>query len=97
VGGLLTAPFGPGVYEIRRRDTKRPVCFGIGGHCPARMSSLLPAPHGSGSRDNSRKRRYILRNLKQIEYRTCACRTRAEAAMIERRIRHDGRDWLYTT
>jgi hypothetical protein len=96
-GGFLTAPFGPGVYEVRRRDTGRPICFGIGGHCAARMNSLLPCPHGCGGRNNSRKRRYILRHLKDIEYRTLACRTRAEAARVEWGIRYDARDWLYTT
>ena len=48
------------------------------------MTSLLPAPLGCGTRNNSAKRVYLLRQLRNIEYRTHPCLTRAEAAEIER-------------
>jgi hypothetical protein len=51
------------------------------------MTSLLPKPLGTGTRNNERKRAYLLRHLDDIEYRTCACSTREEAAGIEREIK----------
>jgi len=93
--GILHAPLGPGVYDLRRISTKKPVLFGIGAHCAHRMTSLLPKPLGTGTRNNERKRKYLLRHLKDIEYRTCACKTREEAADIERKIKRD-QGHLYT-
>jgi len=51
------------------------------------MSSLLPKPIGTGTRNNESKRNYILENIEDIEYRTCDCQTREEAASIERDIK----------
>jgi hypothetical protein len=46
-GGTLTAPFGPGCHELRRRDGQL-VLFGMAGHVADRMTSL--SPFGSGTR-----------------------------------------------
>lgn len=46
--------------------------------------SLLPAPLGCGGRNNSDKRTYLRRQLRNIEYRTCPCTTRKQAVSIER-------------
>ena len=94
-GGILHAPLGPGVYDLRRVSTGKPVLFGIGSRCAHRMTSLLPAPLGTGTRNNSRKRNYLLRHLSDIEYRTCACKSREEAADIERDIKRT-KGHLYT-
>jgi len=51
-----------------------------------RMSSLLPTPFGCGSRRNDRKRSYVLEYLRDIEYRTLACASAAEATEIERQM-----------
>jgi hypothetical protein len=51
------------------------------------MCSLLPKPLGTGTRNNESKRNYLLKHLSDIEYRTCACETREEAAEIEREIK----------
>ncbi|MFG0299099.1 MAG: hypothetical protein ACF8K1_05805, partial [Phycisphaerales bacterium JB047] len=59
------------------------------------MTSLLPQPLGTGTRNNNRKREYLLRHLRDIEYRTCPCKTRNEAADIEREIKC-ARGHLYT-
>ena len=48
------------------------------------MSSLLPEPLGCGGRNNTGKRAYLRRQLRNIEYRTLPCQSRAEAAAIER-------------
>jgi Nuclease subunit of the excinuclease complex len=82
---LLTAPIGPGCYELRRRAQF--ILFGMGNNVAARMSSLLPHPHGSGTRRNAEKREYVLRHIAEIEYRTLACSSSAEAADIERELK----------
>ena len=81
-GGLLTAPFGPGCYELRHQDG-RLVLFGMGGHVAMRMTSLLPQPQGAGTRNNADKRAYVLENLTTIEYRTIACSNRQDALLVE--------------
>jgi hypothetical protein len=62
---LLTAPFGPGCYELR--DGAQLVLFGTSSHLAQRMTSLLPAPFGSGTRNNQNKRAYVLEHLDSIE------------------------------
>jgi hypothetical protein len=85
----LYAPFGPGVYELRRVDTKQLVLRGKGQNCAYRMTSLLPAPFGQGTRKNISKREYVLANLKQIEYRTCSCETKGDAKRLEAKLNRD--------
>jgi excinuclease UvrABC nuclease subunit len=85
-GGILTAPFGPGCYELRHRDG-RLVLFGTAGHVASRMTSLLPAPFGAGHRDNARKRTFVLDHLEDIEYRTSASETSGQAKVCERELK----------
>ncbi len=87
-GGLLTAPIGPGCYELRLGDQL--VCFGIGKNVAHRLTSLLPSPLGAGTRKHCGKRAYVLAHLGRIEYRTIACATRDEAAGIEREMKARG-------
>ena len=82
-GGFIHAPYGPGVYEVRRGDTKQLVLRGKGKHCAKRITSLLPTPLGSGTRNNDDKRQYMLEHIRNLEYRTCACKTDALAAQLE--------------
>ena len=84
---FLHAPFGPGVYELRRSDTKQPILVGMGRNCAYRMSSLLPNPLGAGTRNNSRKREYVVSNLDAIQYRCCACETESQARDLEREMK----------
>lgn len=79
--GFLTAPFGPGVYELR--DLEGLVYCGSGGNVALRMSSLLPPPLGAGTRNNAPLRDYILQNISRIQYRTLPCATREEATTRE--------------
>jgi hypothetical protein len=95
--GILTAPFGAGCYELRRSDTRGKVLFGSSGHVAHRMTSLLPAPLGSGTRHNSKKREYILHHVHSIEYRTTACITRAEALNLERALKVNRSAYLFKT
>lgn len=84
--GILHAPLGPGVYDLRRISTQSPILCGIGSRCAHRMTSLLPKPLGCGTRNNSNKREYLLKHLKDIEYRTLPCTTRDQAAQAEREL-----------
>lgn len=96
--GVLHAPFGPGVYDLRRISTKEPILFGIGKRCANRMCSLVPKPWGCGVRNNSAKREYVEENIDDIEYRTMACDSREQAAAVEREIKRDrGHEYRFGT
>jgi len=86
-GGMLTAPIGACCYELRNRSNAKLVLFGSASHGAERMSSLLPAPLGSGRRRNMRKRDYVAAHLSDIEYRTRPCTTRDEARAIEAKLK----------
>lgn len=79
----IEGPKHTGVYQIRNKTTNQLIQFGIGKECSKRMKSLFPAPHGTGKRNNADKRKYILDNWKNLEYRTLATATREEAKKIE--------------
>ncbi len=85
--GVLVAPFGPGVYELRRGSSRELVLVGCGKNCALRMTSLLPSPLGQGTRHNVEKRAYVLRHLPDIEYRTFACASKDAALKEEHRLR----------
>lgn len=90
-GGILSAPIGPGAYEVRKRGTDEYVLIGTGKNVAYRMTSLIPAPLGQGTRNNSAKREYLRENLQDLEYRTIACDSPGEARMIEReRMKEQG-------
>ena len=86
-GGYLCAHFGPGVYELRNRETGQLVLFGRGKNLAYRMSSLLPAPWGAGNRNNVDKRKYVREHLTRIEYRTKACTSDKQSWDEERVLR----------
>lgn len=79
----LHAPFGPGVYELKNMKTNELVYVGEGANTAYRMSSLLPEPIGVGTRNNSRLRNYILENIKEVHYRTLACKDKTTAKRIQ--------------
>jgi hypothetical protein len=91
----LTAPFGPGCYELREGEQK--VLFGRSNHVAKRMTSLLPKPHGSGTRNNSDKRDYVCKYLDTIEYRTLACASHEEATKRENELRKNSGEYLFKT
>ena len=94
--GLLTAPYGAGCYDLRHRATKQEILFGVSANVAARMSSILPIPHGVGKRDNYKKRDYVFLHLSDIEYRTIAFTTRLEAVEVERKLKTSG-EYLFLT
>jgi hypothetical protein len=91
----LTAPFGPGCYELR--NGARLVLYGKGSHVAERMTSLLPAPFGCGTRNNRDKRKYVFDHLGSIEYRTLACATPAEADACERQLKDNRAAYIFQT
>lgn len=93
---FLCAPIGPGVYELRRRDSGKWVLVGSGKNVAYRMTSLVPAPLGQGTRRNDQKRRYVLENLSELEYRCCPCATEADAQALETRRKSEV-TYLYPT
>jgi hypothetical protein len=93
--GILCAPFGPGCYELRQRNGSL-IYVGSGGHVAQRMTSLLPTPHGAGTRDNEELRDFILANLATVDYRTAACSNLAQARKLERDRRTSGK-YLFPT
>lgn len=92
---LLTAPFGPGCYELRHG--MQLVLFGMGSHVAERMTSLLPAPFGCGTRNNRDKRKYVFDHLGSVEYRTLACATLEEAKQRERELRISRAVYMFQT
>lgn len=91
----LTAPFGPGCYVLRVGEQL--VLYGMGGNVAQRMASLLPAPFGSGRRNNQGKRKYVFDHLGSVEYRTLACATRNEAQECERSLRDNRAEYKFPT
>jgi len=85
-GEFLTAPLGAGVYWLRDSISGENIYIGEGSHVAQRMSSLLPAPLGHGTRNNAPLREYVLANLARIEYSTAACASKAAALMLETRL-----------
>ncbi len=87
VGGYLSAPFGPGIYQLRNCSTGELILCGHSKNLAMRMSSILPAPLGTGTRKNCDKRQYVLNHLGEVEYRTMACTDKQAALIAERQLR----------
>ncbi len=94
--GYITAPLGPGVYELRRSDTKEGIIRGSSKNCAFRISSLLPPPFEAGTRKNKDKQNYTLEHIKNIEYRCCACLTEEDAKAMETEL-HREEPFLFKT
>jgi hypothetical protein len=85
-GGYITAPLGPGCYDLRLTSGEAILCGSS--RCVAhRMSSLHPS--GAGTRNNNEKRAFVEANLARLEYRTIAFATKKEALACERKLLAD--------
>jgi hypothetical protein len=93
--GVLVAPFGPGCYQVRHISNRQKVLFGASGHVAARLSSLLPEPMGTSSRNNDDKGRHCVKYLQDLEYRTLACRSKQEAMKEEWGLMAEAREYLF--
>ena len=86
-GGYLSAPFGPGVYELRNKKTGKRLFVGHGRNVALRMTSILSSEAGGqGTRNNKDKQNYAHRHLRNVEYRTKACTSTEEANAEERAL-----------
>ena len=73
LGGVLVAPIGMGIYELRLHDSSEMLLFEPHGKLAYRMTALLPPPLGKGyPHNNIVLRDFILTHIEQIEYRTIA-------------------------
>ena len=82
-GEYLYAPLGSGVYQLRNKKTDEFVLYGTSKNLAYRMTSLLPKPFGTGTRNNEDKRNYVLNNLQNIEYRTISFIDNNDAKLFE--------------
>lgn len=80
----IEGPTGPGVYQIRNRNTNEFIQFGESINCQKRMKSFFPKPYGTGTRNNESKRLYILNNWKELDYRTLSAHSKEESVSIDR-------------
>ena len=92
----ITAPLGPGVYELKNHETGEYILVGISINIRNRMKSLMPPPYGVGRRNNYMKRQYVLDNYQDIVYRTVSTADRVEAEDIERSLLYSSK-YIYNT
>jgi hypothetical protein len=74
-GGFITAPFGPGCYDLRLTSGDL-VLFGSASHVAHRMRSLHP--DSAGTRNNAGKRAFVGKHISEIEYRVIALASRTK-------------------
>jgi hypothetical protein len=67
----------------------------MGGNVAYRMTSLLTAPFGRGTRNNDRKRQYVSDNIANLEYRTLACIDRKCAQGYENELKARKSDYEF--
>lgn len=86
-GEYLVAPFGFGVYQLKNSKINDFTIFGRSKNLAYRMSSLLPTHLGASGRNNEEKKKYVLSNIENIEYRTVAFTSEKEMKDCERELR----------
>ncbi len=84
-GGHVEAPIGPGVYEVRHTMTGRVVAFGHSGNV---ANSLADLKLNGGASAFSRlfRKQPLVSRVSDLEYRTCAATSRAEAKTAASRL-----------
>ena len=84
-GGDLEAPIGPGVYEVRHTMTGRVVAFGHARGVANALTDLKP--NGAvGTFARLFRRQPLVSRVSDLEYRTCAAASRAEAKTTASRL-----------
>jgi hypothetical protein len=84
-GGHVEAPIGPGVYEVRHTNTGRVVAFGHTGNV-ANAISELKFDGGVSAFARLFGRAPLVAPVNDLEYRTCASSTRANAKTTASRL-----------
>jgi hypothetical protein len=84
-GDSVQAPIGPGVYEVRHTETGELIAFGHAGNVATAIADLkVEADPGLLGRMFGRER--SMRHVGDLEYRTCAAASRAEAKTAAHRL-----------
>ena len=84
-GGHIEAPIGPGVYEVRHTMTGRVVAFGHAGNL-ANAISDLKMNGGISPLARLFGRKPLVSRVNDLEFRTCAATSRAEAKTTASRL-----------
>ncbi len=84
-GGLVEAPIGPGVYEVRHTMTGRVVAFG---HARNVANAITDLKVNGGISPFARLfgKQPLVSRVNDLEYRTCATASRAEAKTAASRL-----------
>jgi hypothetical protein len=85
-GGHVEAPIGPGVYEVRHTMTGRVVAFGHSSNV-ANAISDLKVNGGVGPIARLFGKEPLVSRVNDLEYRTCAAASRAEAKTAAVRLK----------
>ena len=84
-GDNVEAPIGPGVYEVRHASSGRVVAFGPAGNV-AQALSELKLDGGVSTFARLFRRQPLVPHVAELEYRTCAAASRAEAKTAAHRM-----------
>jgi hypothetical protein len=84
-GGHVEAPIGPGVYEVRHTLTGRLIAFGHTSNV-ANAISELKIDTGGNAFTRMFTRQPLTPRVSDLEYRTCAAASRAEAKTAAHRL-----------
>lgn len=85
-GGLVEAPIGPGVYEVRHTSDGRVVAFGHASNV-ANAIADLKLNGGVGAFARLFGRQPLVSHVADLEYRTYAAASRAEAKTAANRLK----------
>ena len=84
-GENVEAPIGPGVYEVRHTMTGRLIAFGHAGNVANAIAELKTERSGNPITRLFRPQPLVSR-VADLEYRTCAAGSRAEAKTAAQRL-----------
>jgi len=84
-GDHIEAPMGPGVYEVRHTMTGRVMAFGHASNV-AHAISELKVNGGVNPFARFFRRQPLVSRVSDLEYRTCAAASRAEAKTTAQRL-----------
>ncbi len=84
-GDSVEAPIGPGVYEVRHTLTGRVVAFGHAGNVAQALSDVK-LDDGVGTFARLFRKPSLVSRVADLEYRTCAAASRAEAKVTAHRL-----------
>ena len=84
-GDHVEAPMGPGVYEVRHTLTGRVIAFGHAANVANALSDLK-LHGGAGTFARLFRKQPLESRVSDLEYRTCAATSRAEAKTTASRL-----------